>query len=135
MVMSKPVEVGALKIGQHILINNEPCRIVEYEKSKPGKHGSAKARIVGIGVFDSVKRNIVSPVDARVDVPLIEKRSAQIISTTQDQVQLMDLETFDVFYAPMPKDEDIKGKLSSGHEVEYWRVMERIMIMRVKGAA
>ncbi len=133
--MSKPVEVGTLKIGQHILINSEPCRIVEYEHSKPGKHGSAKARIVGIGVFDSVKRNIVSPVDARVDVPLIEKRSAQIISTTQDQVQLMDLETFDVFYAPMPKDEGIKGKLGSGHEVEYWRVMGRIMIMRVKGAA
>ncbi len=131
--MSKPVEIGALKIGQHILINSEPCRIVEYEHSKPGKHGSAKARIVGIGIFDSVKRNIVSPVDARVEVPLIEKRNAQIISTTQDLVQLMDLENFEVFFAPMPKDEDIKRKLVSGHEVEYWRVMDRIMIMRIKG--
>lgn len=133
--MSKPVEVSALKIGQHILINSEPCRIVEYEKSKPGKHGSAKARIVGIGVFDGVKRMIVSPVDARVDVPMIEKRSAQIISTAQDQIQLMDLETFEVFYVPSPKDETIRGKISSGHEVEYWRVMDRTMIMRVKSAA
>jgi len=133
--MSRPTEVGDLKIGQYIIINNEPCRIVEYEKSKPGKHGSAKARIVGIGVFDSVKRSIVSPVGARVDVPIIEKRSAQIISTSQEQIQLMDLETFDVFYVPAPKDEGLKGKLSSGHEVEYWRVMERTMIMRVKGAA
>jgi len=133
--MSRPTEVGDLKIGQYIIINNEPCRIVEYEKSKPGKHGSAKARIVGIGVFDSVKRSIVSPVGARVDVPIIEKRSAQIISTSQEQIQLMDLETFDVFYVPAPKDEGLKGKLSSGHEVEYWKVMERTMIMRVKGAA
>jgi len=133
--MSRPTEIGDLKIGQYIIINNEPCRIVEYEKSKPGKHGSAKARIVGIGVFDSVKRSIVSPVGARVDVPIIEKRSAQIISTSQEQIQLMDLETFDVFYVPAPKDEGLKGKLSSGHEVEYWKVMERTMIMRVKGAA
>jgi translation initiation factor 5A len=133
--MSKPVEVGALKIGGHLLINGEPCRIVEYEKSKPGKHGSAKARIVGIGVFDSVKRNIVSPVDARVDVPLIEKKTGQIISLSGDQVQLMDLENFEVFYAPSPKDENVKEKLASGHEVEYWKVMDRIMIMRVKGPA
>ena len=133
--MSKPTEVSALKIGQHIIINNEPCRIVEYEKSKPGKHGSAKARIVGIGVFDGVKRSIVSPVGARVDVPLIEKRSAQVISTGQEQVQLMDLESFDVFYVPTPKDEGVRGKLASGHEVEYWRVMDRTMIVRVKGAA
>ena len=34
--MSKPVDVGSLKIGQYIVIENEPCKIVEYEKSKPG---------------------------------------------------------------------------------------------------
>ena len=48
------------------------------------------------------------------DVPMIEKRSAQIISTAQEQVQLMDLETFDVFYAPIPKDESVRGKVSVG---------------------
>jgi translation initiation factor 5A len=45
----------------------------------------------------------------------------------------MDMETFEIFYAPSPKDEDVRGKLASGHEVEYWKVMDRIMIMRVKG--
>jgi translation initiation factor 5A len=34
--LSKPVDVGSLKIGQYIVIENEPCKIVEYEKSKPG---------------------------------------------------------------------------------------------------
>jgi len=133
--MSRPTEVGALKVGQHIMINDVPCRIVEYEKSKPGKHGSAKARIVGIGVFDGVKRSIVSPVDARVDMPIIEKRSAQVISTGREQVQLMDLETFEVFSASLPEDEGLRGKLAAGNEVEYWRVMGRTMIVRVKGQA
>jgi len=133
--MSKPTDVGTLKIGQHIIINDEPCRIVEYEKSKPGKHGSAKARIVGIGIFDGTKRSIVSPVDARVEVPIIEKRSAQTVSISNDQVQLMDLESFEVFYASMPTEDDLKGRLSPGVDIEYWKVMDRTRIIRVKGPA
>jgi len=133
--MSKPTDVGSLKIGHYVLINNEPCRIVEYEKSKPGKHGSAKARIVAIGIFDGTKRSIVSPVDARVDVPIIEKRSGQVISISGNSVQLMDLETFEVFFASMPGDEGLKVRLGTGLDVEYWKVMDRTAIMRVKGSA
>jgi translation initiation factor 5A len=133
--MSKPVEVGALKIGQHIMINDVPCKIVEFEKSKPGKHGSAKARIVGIGIFDGTKRSIVSPVDARVDVPIIDKRSGQVVSMTGDQIQLMDLETFEVFYASMPPDNELKTKLNPGVEVEYWKVFDQTHIVRAKGQA
>ena len=131
--MSKPTEVGTLKIGQHIIINDEPCRIVEYERSKPGKHGSAKARIVGIGILDGAKRTLVSPVDARVDVPNIEKRNAQIVSIGNNQIQLMDLESFEVFYTQMPTEEDVKSRLSAGSEVEYWKVMAQMRITRVKG--
>ncbi len=34
--MSKPVEVGNVKVGKYIIIDDEPCKIVDYEKSKPG---------------------------------------------------------------------------------------------------
>lgn len=130
--MSKPTDVGSLRVGQHILIQGEPCRIVEYEKSKPGKHGSAKARIVAMGIFDSAKRSIVSPVSARINVPIIEKKSGQIISLLENSIQLMDLETFEVFFASNPTDKNLKTRLAQGLEVEYWKVMDRTMIMRVK---
>jgi len=58
--MSKPVDVGSLKTGSYVIVDNEPCRIVDLTKSKPGKHGSAKARVVTIGVFDGVKRSFVN---------------------------------------------------------------------------
>ncbi|HYB92600.1 MAG TPA: translation initiation factor IF-5A, partial [archaeon] len=102
--------------------------------SKPGKHGSAKARIIAIGLFDGSKRSIVSPVDAKIDVPVIEKRSGQVLSMSPDAVQLMDLETYEIFWASIPAEEEIKSKLSSGVEVEYWRALERFKIVRVKGA-
>jgi translation initiation factor 5A len=132
--MSRPAELGSLKIGHHILIQNEPCRIVEYEKSKPGKHGSAKARIVAIGIFDRVKRSIVSPISSRVEVPMIEKRNAQVISLTDDSIQLMDLETYEVFYTALPGDDKIKSRLATGLELEYWKVLDRMMITRIKGS-
>jgi translation initiation factor 5A len=133
--MSKPAEVGTLKIGHYVLIGDEPCRIVEYEKSKPGKHGAAKARIVAIGAFDNGKRSIVSPVDARVDVPIIEKKSAQVISLAGEAIQLMDLENYEVFNTTMTPEKEIKDKIAVGAEVEYWKFVDRTKIMRVKGGS
>ncbi|MEM3383083.1 MAG: translation initiation factor IF-5A [Nitrososphaerales archaeon] len=131
--MSKPVDLGSLKEGSYIIIDNEACRIVSYDKSKPGKHGSAKARVVAIGLFDNVKRSIVAPVDSLVQVPIVEKRGGQIISIMPDRVQIMDLETFEVFEAPKPEEPEIIEKLSPGNEVEYWRVLGKSKIMRIKG--
>ena len=131
--MSRPTDVGSLKIGHYVMIQNEPCKIVEYEHSKPGKHGSAKARIVAINIFDGSKKSIVSPVDAKLDVPLIEKKSGQVISLAENSVQLMDLENFEVFFATTPTDATIKARIAPGVELEYWKVMDKTMIMRVKG--
>jgi translation initiation factor 5A len=131
--MSKPVDVGELKEGHYIIIDNEPCKIVEYEKSKPGKHGSAKARIVAIGFFDNVKRSIVSPVDGRIEVPIIEKKTGQVISISTTNVQLMDLETYEVFEATLPVEEEVRSKLVPGVEVEYWKILGKIKIIRTKG--
>ena len=131
-MMSKPMELGALKVGSYVIIDDEPCRIADYTKSKPGKHGSAKARVVAIGVFDGAKRSFVKPVSAQVEVPLIEKKGAQVIALLPASIQLMDLETYDVFEAPTPEDKRLRSKLASGVEVEYWRILGRTQIMRTK---
>jgi len=132
-MLSKPVELGSIKVGSYVMVEGEPCRIVDYAKSKPGKHGSAKARVVAIGVFDGVKRTFVKPVDSQVEMPIIEKRSGQVLALMPSAVQLMDLETYEVFESPYPEDEDLKSRLSSGVEVEYWRILGRTKVMRTKG--
>jgi len=130
--MSKPMELGALKVGSYIIIDGEPCRIMSYTKSKPGKHGSAKARIVAIGVFDDAKRTLVKPVNAQVEVPIIEKKAGQVIALLPAAVQVMDLETYEIFEAPLPE-EEIRSKLASGVEVEFWRILGKTRIKRTKG--
>jgi translation initiation factor 5A len=131
--LSRPSDLSNLKIGSYIIIDGEPCKIVEYDKSKTGKHGSAKARIVAIGVFDGSKKSLLSPVASMVEVPLIEKKSGQVISITGNVLQIMDLETFETFELPFPKEDEVAKLISQGTEVEYWTVLGKRKIMRVKG--
>jgi translation initiation factor 5A len=127
------MDLGSLKVGSYIIIDNEPCRIVSYDHSKPGKHGSAKARVAAIGVFDGSKHSLVSPVSANVEVPLINKRIGQVISISGQTLQIMDLETFEVFETSAIE-EEIRNKIRQGGEVEYWQVLDRVKIVRVKGS-
>ncbi|MGN6347143.1 MAG: translation initiation factor IF-5A [Candidatus Nitrosocosmicus sp.] len=127
------MDLGSLKVGSYVIIDGEPCRIVSYDHSKPGKHGSAKARVAAIGVFDGSRHSLVSPVSASVDVPLINKKSGQIISISGQTLQIMDLESFEVFETSAVEDE-IRDKIIQGSEVEYWSVLDKIKIVRVKGS-
>ena len=137
--MSKPTELGSLKIGSYILLpvsdqpTGEPCRITEYDTSKPGKHGSAKARIVAVGIYDGQKRPHVGPVSMQVHVPLIDKRTGQIISIVGSKIQVMDSETFETIDVDMVEKE-LDGTLEQGKDIEYWNVMGRTKIMRIKSS-
>ncbi|MDH5815856.1 MAG: translation initiation factor IF-5A [Candidatus Nezhaarchaeota archaeon] len=127
----KPVDAGSLKEGSFIVIDEEPCKIVEVERSKPGKHGSAKVRITAIGIFDGVKRSIVVPVDQKVEVPIIEKKVSQVISITPTTIQLMDLSSYEVYeVAKETIEPEVANKITVGAEVEVWEILGKKKIMR-----
>jgi len=135
---SRPADLGSLKEGSYIILDGEPCKIVSREHFKPGKHGSAKVRLVAISITTGSKKSYVSPAESRVDVPMIDKRSGQITSVMDNAVQVMDLETFEVFETPKPSAEEmaeLNGTLSPGTEVEYWLMLGKTKIMRVKGGS
>lgn len=121
-------EVRSLRENRYVLIDDEPCKITSISISKPGKHGEAKARIEAIGVFDGQKKSIVHPVTHRVRVPMIDKRSAQVIALMGSEVQLMDLKTYDTFNLAI--DDEWKDKLVPGNEVQYIVAMGRRKITR-----
>jgi translation initiation factor 5A len=90
-------EVRDLDEGSYVMIDDVPCKITSYSTAKPGKHGSAKARIDAKGVFDGKKRSLSQPVDAKVWVPIINRKQGQVLNVDDDEVQVMDLETYDNF--------------------------------------
>jgi len=115
--MKEQVEVRSLKEGGYVLIDDEPCTIISISTSKPGKHGAAKARIDAIGIFDNQKRSIVQPVTAKIYVPIVERKTAQVISVSGDTVQLMDLSDYSTFELSIP--EELKGNIEVGKEIQY----------------
>ncbi len=126
--MKELAEVRTLKVGRYMIVDEEPCKIMSISTSKPGKHGEAKARIEAIGIFDGQKRSVVHPVKHKVSVPIIDKRSAQIISISGENVQLMDLETYETFEMKIP--DEFKDELQPGSEVLYLEALGRKKITR-----
>lgn len=126
----KFASAGSLKKGSYILIDDEPCRVVSVAISKPGKHGAAKAKVEGIGIIDDKKRSVIVPGGDEVQVPIIEKKNAQVLSHTNDTANLMDSETFETFDLPIP--EELQGKVQDGSIIVYWDVMQYKVLKQVK---
>jgi len=127
--MKQLAEVRTLRVNRYMIVDDEPCKIMIISTSKPGKHREAKARIEAIGIFDGQKRSVVHPVKHKIHVPMIDKRTAQILALMGDNVQLMDLETYETFEMPIP--EEYKDKLEPGKEVSYLEALGRKKITRV----
>jgi translation initiation factor 5A len=121
--MKEQVEVRELKEGRYVIIDDEPCIIKGISHSKPGKHGSAKARVDAIGIFDNQKRSIVSPVTSKVYVPTVERRTGQVLSISNTSVQLMDMGTYATVDVPITEDQ--RARLEEGKEIPYLSVMGR----------
>jgi len=115
--MKEQTEVGKLKEGKYLLVDDEPCKILSISISKPGKHGAAKARLDVMGIFDGVKRSIVQPVSAKVYAPIVERRNAQVISKAGNVIQMMDLEDFSNFECTVS--EDVSSTIEAGKETMY----------------
>jgi len=123
-------EVGRLKEGRFIVVDGEPCRIVGFTTSAPGKHGHAKAKVDAVGLFDNQKRTILKPTSAKIEVPIIERGNAQVLAITANNAQLMDLSTYETFELPIPM--NLRGEMKEGVDVEYMQALSRRKIERVK---
>ena len=121
-------EVRNLRPNGYMIIDDEPCKISSISKSKPGKHGEAKARIEAVGLFDGQKRTVVHPVKHKVGVPMIDKRQGQVITASGEMAQVMDLETYETF--DMVVAEEYHDKLEAGQEINYMVALGRMKITR-----
>ncbi len=122
--MKVQVEVKELKEGKYVVVDDEACVIKSISKSKPGKHGSAKARVDVIGLFDKQKRSFVSPVSDKIYVPVVERKNAQVLSVAGDVAQLMDMGDFSTFEMTIP--EEYKDRINEGEEVSYLTAMGKM---------
>ncbi|QFU82681.1 translation initiation factor IF-5A [Natronorubrum aibiense] len=118
-------EVRDLQEGSYVMIDDAACKINAYSTAKPGKHGSAKARIEAKGVFDGKKRSLSQPVDAKIWVPIIERKNGQVVSVDGDDMQVMDLETYETITMRIPEDKEV----SPDENIEYLEMEDQRKIV------
>jgi len=131
MAETKLVGVNTIKVGSYIVIEGAACKVTNVQVSKPGKHGHAKYRIEAVGLLDGRKRTIIVPGGDNVEVPIIEKKGAQVLSIAGNKATVMDNETFETFELDIP--EELKDDVVEGCKIVYWDILGQKVIKQVKG--
>jgi len=126
----KIVSVGSLKRGSYVILDGVACKVTNTSTSRPGKHGHAKVRLEAVGLIDGKKKEIVMPGHDNIDVPLIDKRNAQILSIHDDTANVMDMETYETFDMKIP--EDLKNEVVEGANVLYWVILGQKVMKQIK---
>lgn len=119
-------EIRTLKVGRYVAIDENAFKILSMSKSKPGKHGSAKARIELEDIFTGQKRSHVGTVTDTIQIPLIEKGSAIITHIQGEEVHAMDSKTYQSLILPV----EASMNLQSGGEIQWMEAMGRYKISR-----
>jgi len=122
--------VGSLNMGNYVVIDGVACTVTGKQTSRPGKHGHAKVRLEGVGILDAKKRIIVMPGHDKIEVPIIDKRTAQILSIQGNVANAMDAETYETFDLDIP--EDLKDSCVEGCNVLYWIILADKVMKQVK---
>lgn len=130
MAGTKMGSIGKLQKGSYIVIDGVACKTVDTQTSRPGKHGHAKVRLTAVGLIDEKKRVIVMPGHDNIEVPIVEKKTAQILSVHGDTANVMDSETYETFDLKIP--DELKGSVVEGSNVLYWEILSDKVMKQVK---
>ena len=130
---TKSVGANTLKSGSYLIMDGAACKVGSIQISRPGKHGHAKLRIEGTGIIDEKKRIIVMPGHDHVEVPIIEKKTAQVLSVNGNTANVMDSESYETFDIKIP--EDLKEDCQAGVNVLYWQVLNDKLMKQVKSGS
>ena len=127
---TKLTTAGQIQKGDTVLIDGEPCKVTSTQTSRPGKHGHAKVRMEGVGLIDSKKRVTVIPGHDKMEVPIVDKKSAQVLSVNGDLANIMDMGTYETFDLKIP--EELKNEVVAGAQIIYWKIMDYKILKQVK---
>ena len=115
-----PISCNDVKKGSFMVFQNRPCKVVEFKHFKVGKHGSAKANITGIDIFNGKKYEVLQPVSRNVDVPTIKRTPYPLININNEgYLSLMDVQGKLREDLKLPNDTDEDKKLSERIKTAY----------------
>ena len=120
------VEIRTLKVGRYCCVDDKAHKINSISKSKPGKHGSAKARLELVDIFTGQKISHVGSVTDSINVPLIEKGTAMVTHIEGAEVHAMNMRDHSMMILPMEDEMEI----DAGKEIMWMEALGLYKIIR-----
>ena len=135
-----PTQASALRIGDHMCVNDRPCKITGMTTSKTGKHGGAKIHFICVDIFTDKKYEPLHMSTQNIEVPHVTKNDYQLLDITDDEVSYLNDKEIAMNDLVMPcitdKDaqlsSDIRNAFDEGNEV-FITVISAMDITAIKG--
>ncbi len=127
---TKLVSISSLQKGKSVVIDGVACTVTDVSISRPGKHGHAKVNLTAVGMIDGKKRNIIMPGHDKIAVPIIENKTAQVLSVSDNVANVMDVESYETFDLTIP--DELKDKVVEGVSIMYAIILDAKVMKSVK---
>ena len=119
-MVARVIDATEMRVGTFLIIDGSAFQVKKMDVSKTGKHGHAKVRFEALSVMTGKKKVGVVPGHDKFEVPMVDKRNAQVLSVSGNMASIMDSESFENFELPIS--EELAGTVTAGVSVEYWNV-------------
>ena len=127
-MVSKIIGATEARVGTNIIHEGEFYTVKKIDVSKTGKHGHAKCRIEAVNMFAGNKKIFVIPGHDKLEIPLVNKNKAQVLSLTEGKASVMDLESFETIDIDIP--EELKSEIAENNNIEYWNIEGKLIMKR-----
>merc|ERR1711997_949987 len=119
---TKLVEAGRCKPGTPVMIKDFPCKVTNFSTAKPGKHGSAKAMLVGKDIFTDKQYEESFGTKDMIPKPIVKKTEMSCIDCSEDG-----------FLSLMQEDGEMKEDIKLPTEEHLREIATRIKAILAEG--
>jgi len=106
-----------LKRGSYFIHNGQPVQVTRRELVAYGTHSHSKLKLFFKGLTEKGEKTVNMHHTDRVEIVDIIKKVGQVISKTDDKVQIMDNLSYETLDGTAPK--ELHNELNEGDQVTF----------------
>ena len=104
-----PLQCSALRKNGHVMMKTRPCKIVEMNMSKYGKHGHKKVHFIGLDLFTDRKYEDICRSTHNMEVPSLTRKDYQFLGVDREGFCSLFDETLGVQKQDLRLPDDVVG--------------------------
>jgi translation initiation factor 5A len=108
-----PLSANDMKVGSYVILKTFPCRVVNVDHVKTGKHGHAKVVTTGIDIFTSKKYEDSFPASHSVPSFVPKKVQYQVVNIEGEELSLLSDDNTMRNDLNLPEDEELAKNIKS----------------------